>query len=345
VVQPHHPDYTLVNVEQVVIGKGVFMSDQSDLLLPVLKAHDWHGAAQVVCRSLSADLESPYVPLVAFGYDRPNTIAFLNREDLAERSIEEVEREALVNLRARPVTVQPMEIPLREGAPDASTLHVLTCVDDYFVAERILDAELLQKLQTELNAQMIVVGIPRRGVLVAADGVQPPDVLGPFLAMVSAQYFTGETQPISPLVFGVVDGRIVGMVKGGEEAGKQIAAEVQAERDKEIFASATMITDPETGLESAEIVLGSRDIVSLMHIIRSVFLQVSQEHITRETFSGEIRFVILGVMTPNTLELQQAIIAMQQMISGVIEESGLVTVTGNPVQVSIQYDMASNTNQ
>ena len=138
----------------------------SDNLLPCLKVRDWEGREHTTCRVLWPDKPSEFMPWLAFGYDHPHTFEFLNEDKLKTLGMTEaqVETKALDNLRTRTSAWQSHDAPLGEG----KTLKLLVCMDDFFAAERILDAEFMKEAQKKLGAPAILVGVPRRGLILAA---------------------------------------------------------------------------------------------------------------------------------------------------------------------------------
>lgn len=104
-------------------------------------------------------------------------------------------------------------------------MHMLICTADYLAAERILDTHFLQETHKLLKAEMLAVGIPRRGMPLATNAKGPEEHLKRFGAAVSAQYQRADTPPITPLVFIVLEGQIVGLMKGMEESEDQLDPE------------------------------------------------------------------------------------------------------------------------
>src|SRR5262245_48203180 len=68
----------------------------SEPLLPLLKESIWKGREYSICRPLMDGKDD--MPLLAFGYDRPNTFEFLTKDQPRDGA----EAEALANLRRLP---------------------------------------------------------------------------------------------------------------------------------------------------------------------------------------------------------------------------------------------------
>ena len=133
-------------------------------VLPCLKEAKWIGRGDSVCRALWEKQASNFMPWVAIGYDRPHTFEFISTKQLPELNTTEeaLHARALVALRARPAKWQPFELEVK-GTP----LKILVCTGDYFSAEHILDPEFMKEAQRILKAPGLLVGVPRRGFLMA----------------------------------------------------------------------------------------------------------------------------------------------------------------------------------
>jgi len=188
-------------------------------ILPLLKPADWNLKASMVHRPLT-DMPAKNMPVVAYGWDRPNTFEMLGRERAGGATPASLEGPAIEHLRKRTATWEKVEIKLGW----LKKVRFLVCGDDFLAAERILDAEFLKQAQRQLGAKMLAVGIPRRGLLMACDGAQSKEVLGRFSAAVAGQFHRGETPTITTLVFAVVDGAIVGHLDDGGVADDMKAA-------------------------------------------------------------------------------------------------------------------------
>ena len=181
-----------------------------DEILPLLKDAAWPGREQSVCAPLT-DLPIQDQPLVTFGWDRPETFEMLGRQDPLAANLDVLRAAAAANLKKRAGSWQPIEIKLGLF----KTGRFLVCGDDFLAAERILDPDFLMQAQRTLDAKMLAVGIPRRGIIMAANGAQSSELLQRFLAAVAGQFHRGEAPPITPTVFGVVDGAIVAHLQDG----------------------------------------------------------------------------------------------------------------------------------
>jgi len=208
--------------------------------LPLLKPADWNERDVMVCRPL-ADLPAQGMPLVAYGWDHPNTFELLSRDHAGGATPDSLDRGALAGLRARSATWQPIEIKLGWF----KKVRFLVCGDDFLAAERILDEQFLQQAQRTLGAKLLAVGIPRRGMLMACDGAASKDHLQRFCAAVAGQFHRAETPPITATVFGVIDGKIVGHLEDGGIA-SEVKTRVADEPAEDIYIQSISLDDAGT---------------------------------------------------------------------------------------------------
>lgn len=298
-------------------------------VLPCLKEPEWPGSADVVCHRLRLEVESRYLPWVAFGYDQPHTFEFLPRARLVElgKGEHDIEREALRNLRLRKATWQSSDIKLGLF----KKLRMLVCGDEYFAAERILDVGFMKEAHGKLRAEVLAVGIPRRGFLLAISGQEPPERLTGFAGMVSAQYHREESPPITPAVFAVIDGKLAGMLQGGEESDAADEDDEGDEDESGVYIQG-IVTENQEGQEEVSICVGGEDTEQLGHAIQAAFEQTLSKHVPRREFGGRIQVVLLQGMVPEPVK--RHLRSLEAHLQGVLAEAKIETVSGRPVRVS-----------
>lgn len=179
-------------------------------LLPCLKGRTWPARQHAVCRSLCPGIRSPFVPWLAFGYDHDEAFLFVTTDRLTAwaTTAEALEREALANL----LPSLRMAPPLEQRLDDGTVVRMVVHDDAFTAAERILDVGFLADLQRQLETDEIVVGVPRRGLFLAVSSAAPNEFVRAFGVTVATQYDSGTSAPISPALFRVRDGVIVGLV-------------------------------------------------------------------------------------------------------------------------------------
>ena len=294
------------------------------------------GGDEAFCRPLWTGERSPHIPWVAFGFDHPHSFEFLGRKRLEQlgKTDEIVEREALANLKARAGSWQ--EVSVRLGW--FKKLRLQICADDFLAAERIMDATFMGEAQRKLKAPGLMAGIPRRGLLVvmnAGEAIDDVKKTAALVAFVSGQFHGGEAAPISPAIFAIKDGAIVGLIDAGADAGKRDEAEAGND-DEGVPPYITILTYREeaTGLESVDICAAGDDFERLAPAVVSALAQAMSAQASRPEFSGQVRLTVLG-HTP--AHVREQIPRLEEHLRGIISETQLITAAGAPLSLTVRY--------
>jgi hypothetical protein len=312
------------------------MSEENQPILPLLKDSAWQYHDKSVCRRLAPDLESPYLPFVGFGYDNPHTFQFLPEEGGGSRNIAIIERRALENMRNMfPAKWERHNVKIGPF----QKLTMILCGNNFFSAERILDTEFMIDGAKMLKCKRIIVGVPSRGTLLATSGDQSMKMLSHFAGIVSVQYHQTRTAPISPLAFVIEEGKIIGLLKGGEEIGKAIPAPKPSD---DLYINVLSAKKEETGQQMRVIAAGSKDLDELSDAITSAFNQTLADCLGDEEFDGEIRVLILDTLTPDTPELRATIDTLQEKLSGIAADIQRMTDSAKRIPVSVRYMVGDN---
>jgi hypothetical protein len=213
-----------------------------------------------------------------------------------------LEAQALANLRARPATWEPVHVDVK-----GSKLQILTCSGDYFAAEHVLDPAFMQQAQRMVKAPGLFVGVPRRGLLMATAAGQDQQMIAAFGAAVAGQFSRGETAVISPMLFAMKDGAIIGILEAMAEAivpdGEPKGAPEGEEEDEgegdpnEPMVSA-FVTSNDRGTEDVHLLVAGPDGERLAQAIEGGFMSLLKEHMAREAFSGHIQVVVIANTPP-----------------------------------------------
>lgn len=166
---------------------------------PILKAYDWP-AKDLSAFEPFAGSDKPPVPLVAYGYDTGDHYVFVTKADLEKRPLADIKREAFENLEKLPAEWE------------AINEDVLTASGKDFSAEMILSKKFLIAAQKKLGAKQILVGVPRRRVIYAADDGAPKPALDQFYLVFRKTYDDDSygNAPITNLLFRFKDGELIG---------------------------------------------------------------------------------------------------------------------------------------
>jgi hypothetical protein len=311
-------------------------TDEAAPLLPCLKERRWIGRERTVCRALWENEASAYMPWLAIGYDHPHTFQFIDTAQLAAMNATErdLEAQAFANLARRPATWQPLDVDMKGG----KRLHMLLCRDDFFAAERIADAGFMRKAQQLLKARGLLVGIPRRGLLMAIDGESDRQTASAFGVAVAAQFSDGESALISPMLFGVKDGAIVGIVESCADAvvaeGGAETPDDAPEEDPGAPHISAIVSRNDRGTEDVHLLAGGEDGLRLAKGIESGFMHLMKEHAARKEFSGHFQIVVLGMTPPAAREHIPSVLAH---LHGICSE---VSTAETRYRVTLTYQQA-----
>ncbi len=183
-------------------------------LFPMLMPAGWPHAPTQIRRPLYTGTSLAGIPDVALVYLVPTpdngmpNLGWVKSDRAAAlgATIADFERTALHNLGRRPASWGMFEVtPGR---------LVAMCEDDYLAAERILDTEFLREAASRLGVpgQPLLVGIPTRGVLVAAAYSESPHD-GILAQTIQRMYEEARNKPICPLPFLVRDGQLTAVLE------------------------------------------------------------------------------------------------------------------------------------
>jgi hypothetical protein len=247
-------------------------------LLLTLKEAKWPGREGTVCRTLWEGEASPYMPWVAVGYDHPHTFEFINVDRLTQLSMtaQALEAEALANLCARPAKWERFDVDVQ-----GKKLRMLICSDDYYASEHVLDPGFMQQAQRTLKTHGLFVGVPRRGLLMATAAGQDEQMVAAFGAAVARQFSRGETAVISPMLFAIKDGVIVGILEAVAEAlvpdGEPTGVpEEENEDDPNAPWVSALVIRNDRGTEDVHLMAGGQDGERLARAIERDFMSCSK---------------------------------------------------------------------
>ena len=314
---------------------------EEQVILPALKPHDWSASGFVLCRPLITVANVPFIPWVGFGYDHAHTFEFVSRDSFPSTNTDEtlrmIEQAALRNLRQRPVTWRIERVPLGWGVfGHLLPQRVLLLSGDMLAAERILDAQAMKYAAKMLRARKILVGIPCRGVLVATNARQSSGRLAHFSGMVSTQYHSNHTAPISPSIYIVENGQITGALTGQEQAGLMVAPAQYDGKEKSFFR-AIITADRATGQETLHLLAGAADFHQLETEMVSAFAKSVEEMMERSDFSGQVRIILVPELVARTTDLDARIAYLQNHFAGIAAELNQMRPLEKPLQVSVIY--------
>ncbi len=190
-------------------------------ILPQIQRTDWPGRDSNVVKALHSRLQpgpgEQTIPLVSWAYASGPMAAFVGPSWLEKNDMtaEQVHEQALANLATREPALRFLELPNPDGGVDKlATLEGdrNDNPDHIAAADHILNRAALAKLHESLGAAQIVVAIPARQTLFAADVSLA--IRGPFINLANKLPFEG-AERLTTAVFLVQDAEIVGKLNYG----------------------------------------------------------------------------------------------------------------------------------
>jgi len=171
-------------------------------VLLMLKAMDWTGNGEMRCQPLLAQQDpKALVPWLVYGEDLPNSFRYFTKEETRNQAPGELHVRALENLKAIQVEVDENDLL---GVP------LLAVMGHHYAAEKLVDVDFMRGLHERLGASLLMVGIPRRGLLMAMRARAETSLIQRFLYVCEKQFRRGDFEPISPTPLLVRDGKIAG---------------------------------------------------------------------------------------------------------------------------------------
>lgn len=197
--EPESPVYLLRAAEDTQLTAGP--------LLLGLKPSHWGIAGEMACEPLAGHLANSGVdvPLVVYGHDRPNTFALFRKDAEKAHDLAALREEALKNLASIHVEINQVELP-------SLTFHVVH--GSFFAGEKILDEAFMRAMHTRLGVELVAAAIPEKGRLLLTSAVASMETMSAFMAIAKNTYEKNDGgRQVSPTVFLVSEGRIVGVAK------------------------------------------------------------------------------------------------------------------------------------
>lgn len=172
-------------------------------IYPILKPGDWVGIkAGAIKQTLVGDEQNPQV-VIGFGYDTPENFVFLTHQHLEKMDANHILKEAYQNLE-----------DFNTEFEYSKTLNnkVLTSSGLDFSSERILSKNHMLKAHKMLDADEILVTIPRRRCMMVVARNSEKELLNTFVGLHKNAWEDESygNAPIANMLFVLKDGNIVG---------------------------------------------------------------------------------------------------------------------------------------
>lgn len=187
--------------EQLQKEANEIRSGKYNKVYPILKPGDWVGIkAGALRQTLIGAKEAPEL-VVAFGYDTETNFVFLMPKDLEGKNPDEVLHNAFQNL-------DEVDIPFEVSKKLDN--KVLTASGNDFSSEKILSEKQMLEAHKLLDAEEIIVSIPRRRCMMVTSKYVDNKIIDQFIAL-HQQAWNDDSfgnPPISKNLFIVQKGQI-----------------------------------------------------------------------------------------------------------------------------------------
>lgn len=167
----------------------------------VLKPSSW-GMDGIYARPLLDNV--PDCPLVVIGQDHPNNVAYPTTSQEEPEKHDVLMAEALRNLAHVDVEIEKLDMGIEM---DLYVVH-----GDFYAAEKILDEAFMHRMHATIGQELLAVAIPVKSRMFVTAGAQAPENLARIIALAQG-VFDQEPHPITPKVFGVMNGKVSAVVQ------------------------------------------------------------------------------------------------------------------------------------
>lgn len=193
-------------------------------LLPSLRRREEAIGSGLLSRPL-LEAEQPDVPVIVYGNDGEHTFGLLRRSE-AEPRADAIHAEAMANLAGVAAEIEELAI---------GELRILAITGGYFAAEKLLDPVFMRGVARHLDAELLAVGVPRRGLLFATSGVQGSAAIAGLMRIIAHEFAAGGSRGISQAVLLVQDGVPVGVARA-QPAAAEPEADLPPAKRRGFFA-------------------------------------------------------------------------------------------------------------
>ena len=325
----------------------------NDELFPALKPAEWVANARghVAMQSIYlSDEIKDNEPAVGYVHDNPQTVAFVPTSSVDEQStIADIHKHAMDNLERRLAGVNWAELSFDTGAEDLGTVGGLVLTGDYFASEAILSESLMKKAHQQLNSAMLMAIAPQRGELfvtqlVSEEDPEPERVI--FAQFAIKKFFNADQAPISPNVFILRNGKIVGTIGGMEQIIAEARSMAEAEREQEEALlehdGKLKGNESDTALEiSVKAHCAETMFKNLQHVIRQYVQAVTEQ----ASFNGSVNVFVRiedALLEPNDHDTVGA--ELNNLCQFLTEQFAALNLKGNngsPVTVACQVEVVA----
>lgn len=304
-------------------------------VFPFLKPYGWSASTDVACRSLIEDLRSDAIPLVAFGYDKPTTIEYIRTSALPGLGLTlgQLEARAIENLRGRSPGWQTLDVKIGFFKKQRMLM-----AGGYLAPGMILIPEFMKSAHSQLKAELLAVGVPKKDMLIVTNGIQPPELIARFVAAVQSEYQGAGKDAISQGVFTMSAGEFVGMIQApGSPEHAPPATPANAEDQAEVHVRGMVVTSKDTQLKYVVLTITGKDLNKAVNAMAQALVGTLQQGATQSDFSGRVHFILDPDLVPDSKARQEIIGRISQYLLNAIQELKLGLSSGRAVELTMEW--------
>ncbi|MCL5244273.1 hypothetical protein M4I21_00525 [Cellulophaga sp. 20_2_10] len=176
-------------------------------IYPILKPANWVGIKAGALKSnlIGSDEDGDLEVVVGYGYDTPDNFIFLTKKDLEKKDGPEILKEAFANLENYDTEFEFCESLENKALASSGT---------DFASERILSVKHMLKAHKMLEAEELLVSVPRRTCMMVISKEADNKLINTFLFLHKHTWEDDSfgNAPIANMLFVVKNGSIVGHV-------------------------------------------------------------------------------------------------------------------------------------
>lgn len=310
--------------------------DQNGPIYPLLKSNDWADqmldSGEIMSSSFySGTIENQRNPVVAYCYDMGENVTFLRSNDLGLSINPEVlHDQSLKNLSLALADATGWQyIDFGDGLKE---MEVIVFSGNYYCAEGVLLADVMKRAHKKLDAKILAVSIPARGKMFAINAHAVDDHLQRFIMASIRQYYNAESTPISPVIWHVIEGNVVGYIEGTDELEEIIESELlQEDLDRieeqdnvsqTVHVEGIAIND-EDG-ETLHLTFTTEDWRILINTIESVAQSIADKYSGSKDLSGRINIIVTTTETvrKNQDQLEDNLVKLISFLNNQMQSIG-----------------------
>lgn len=285
---------------------------------PLIKSNNW--AQQIQTNSIctrpffAGDIDSVRNPVISYCLDMGENVTFLKKKDMSsDMTTDHLHDQAMQYLHIALADVAGwQDIDFGDDLPN---MNVITLSGNFYCSEGILSSKIMQRAHKKLNTDLLAVSIPYRGKMFAIDARDQEQHLRRFVMANIRQYFSANNSYISPIIWNVADGNIIGYMQNTETLERIIEVDMLSGKqlkDTEIQVSGMAFHETEG--HTILLLFITKNWKLLVHTAEHVSQTITLKYNRDKNLSGRIKLVIL---LTETIKSQKSGVTeqMEQLVS------------------------------